>query len=265
VAIADFNGDGIPDLAVANADSNDVSILFGRGDGTYRDAIRLVTGDLPQALLVGDFNGDGSTDLAIANYRSQDVQIYLGRGDRTFRNSVNFSLGDSPTSLTAEDFNGDSVLDLAAANYRSGDVAILLGRKDGTFDASLRFATGIHPVTLVTGDFDGDGVLDLATADSVSQGAALRRTDFKPFYNTAGGLYDVTLLMGRGNGTFTPPVPQPIHDSPAGLAAADFNNDGRLDLAVAGLFSSDASILEGLGNGTFMSGGMIATPFRATP
>jgi FG-GAP-like repeat len=270
LATGDFSGDGILDLAVANAGSNDVSILFGRGDGTFGDEIRLAAGDLPQALVVGDFNGDGIFDLAVANYRSQDVWVYLGRGDGTFQEPLKIPLGESPVALVAGDFNGDSILDVATADYRSGNVSVLLGRGDGTFQCPMRFPTGNHPASLVTGDFDGDGDLDLVAADSASQ-------DMTPGqgqgYGSMGygsmaaahASYDVTLLMGNGDGTFALPMQRQLDDSPGALAAADFNSDGRLDLAIAGQFSSDVSILQGLGSGMFVPGGMIANPLRSTP
>src|SRR5439155_24808839 len=112
-------------------------------------------------------------------------------------------LGESPVALVAGDFNGDAITDLATADYTSGDLAILLGRGDGTFQAPRRFPTGNHPASLVTGDFDGDGHLDLAAADGASQGmtsAAPGQTEGYGDMATASASYDITLLLGNGDG-----------------------------------------------------------------
>ena len=84
----DFNGDGRTDLAVANYDSNDVSVLLGNGDGTFQNQVTYAVGTGPDALVAGDFTGDGRTDLAVANYGSNDVSVLLGNGDGTFQNQV---------------------------------------------------------------------------------------------------------------------------------------------------------------------------------
>src|ERR1700687_6474064 len=106
----DFNNDGILDLAVANRDSNDVSRLLGRGDGTFEPERRLPAGAGPRWIAAADFNGDGNTDLVVANFDSQDISVILGRGDGTFRSALNVVTGGSATSLTVGDFNNDGLL-----------------------------------------------------------------------------------------------------------------------------------------------------------
>ena len=90
VVVADFNGDGKPDLAVANGGSNTVSILRGNGDGTFAAAVNYATGSYPDGLAIGDFNGDGKLDLAVVNDYSSNVSIFLGNGDGTFGAATNF-------------------------------------------------------------------------------------------------------------------------------------------------------------------------------
>ncbi len=93
VAVGDFNGDGKPDLAIANSGSNTVSILLGNGNGTFKAAANYCVGSLPESVAVGDFNGDGKPDLAVANYASGNVSILLGNGNGTFKAAVNLHRG----------------------------------------------------------------------------------------------------------------------------------------------------------------------------
>src|SRR5215468_2279423 len=90
VAVGDFNGDGLPDLVVANFNSNNVSVLLGNGDGSFQAARNFGAGIGPASVAVGDFNGDGLPDLAVANVFSNDVSVLLGNGDGSFQTARNF-------------------------------------------------------------------------------------------------------------------------------------------------------------------------------
>ena len=120
----DFNGDGKPDLAVANGyPSSTVSVLLGKGDGSFQAAVNYPAGYLPLSVAVGDFNGDGKQDLAVTNtgwdpYTNSSVSILLGKGDGTFLPAVNYAAGAGRRSVAVGDFNGDGKLDLAAAGFR---------------------------------------------------------------------------------------------------------------------------------------------------
>ena len=118
VAVGDFNGDGIPDLAVADSGvyptySGTVSILLGKGDGTFQAAVNYAAGRQPVSVAVGDFNGDGKLDLAVANYgdyfhgSGSGVSVLLGNGNGTFQPAQSFPAGINPTSVAVGDFNGD--------------------------------------------------------------------------------------------------------------------------------------------------------------
>jgi hypothetical protein len=231
VAAGDFNRDGMLDLAVADFDSNEVSVLLGNGDGTFQPARNFATGREPLSVAVGDFNGDGWLDLAVANSGSNDISVLLGNGDGSFQPARDFPAGSTPDWLVVGDFNGDGVPDLAATNWDSNDVSLLLGNGDGTFEAAGSFAVGRLPYALAMGDFNRDGWLDLAVANSDSN--------------------NVSVLLGNGDGTF-----QDARNFPAGLApdsvgVGDFNGDGRLDLAVSNWGSNDVSVLLGNGDGSF--------------
>src|SRR5271157_3701783 len=204
IVAGDFKGDGRTDLAVANTGSDDVSVLLGNGDGTFKNQVRYAAGSAPVAVVVGDFNGDGRTDLAVANYLSNDVSVLLGNGDGTFQNQARYAAGFGPSALVAGDFDGNGLTDLAVANYLSNDVSVLLGNGDGTFQNQVRYAAGFGPSALVAGDFDGDGRPGLLTVNSGSNDLTLI-TDFtgsSPSRTFAsGGLDPVAALMFHsGNG-----------------------------------------------------------------
>jgi hypothetical protein len=126
VAVGDFNGDGVPDLAVANGGSRTVSVLLGRGDGSFAAATNYAAGNYPASVAVGDFNGDGVPDLAVANFGNNTVSVLLGRGDGSFAAAIHYAAGSSPYSVAVGDFNGDGWPDLATANQNSNNVSILL-------------------------------------------------------------------------------------------------------------------------------------------
>ena len=146
-----------------------------------------------------------------------------------------FTVGSSPVSVVASDFNGDGIPDLATANFGSNNGTVLLGTGSGAFSSAGIFPTGTGPFALTTGDFNGDGKVDLAAVN----------------FNGS----SVAVLIGTGNGTFNPAplflVPTGV--SPTDVVAADFNGDGREDLAVSNLGSGTATILLGQGDGTFTS------------
>lgn len=248
LAVGDFNGDGIPDLAISEFG---IDIDLGNGDGTFKARV-LAPGNLPyiEFIAVGDFNGDGKLDLAIAyckdNFPTTQpgaVEILLGKGDGTFNlAAASPATGNTPTAIATGDFNGDGNLDIAISNGSSNTVTILLGSGDGTFTAAPSPATGNSPSSLAVGDFNGDGKPDLAVTNA---------TD-----NT------VTILLGNGDGTFKTAASPATGNRPSAIAAGDFNGNGKVDLAVANAAGNTITILLGNGDGTFTAatGPAIAGP-----
>ena len=169
VATADFNGDGIADLAVVSG-YNWVMFLQGNGDGTFTLTNNTVGvgADSPVAIAAGDFNSDGIADLAVANWGSNSVTIFLGQGNFTFARSA-IATGVNPFSIVAGDFNGDGNADLAIANAGSDSITVLLGDGSGAFRqaAGSPLPYSGTPVSLATADLNGDGVADLAVVDQV--------------------------------------------------------------------------------------------------
>ncbi len=239
LAVGDFNGDGVPDLAVADrgyqTPGNTVSILLGNGDGTFRDPQIYTVGTYPRSVVVGDINGDGHLDVVVANSGSNTVTVLLGNGDGSLGAALSYAVGSSPQSVAVGDFNGDGFLDLAVANqgtardYSDSDLSILLGNGDGTFQSPERYLIGFAPSSVAVGDFDKDGHLDVVVDNSSST----TNLDGK-----------VTVLLGNGDGTFrVVDRSYAVGSGPATLAVVDFNSDGLLDLAVASANSGTLTIL----------------------
>jgi sugar lactone lactonase YvrE len=219
IAVADFNGDGVQDIAALDGDSNTVTILLGNGDGTFTPTATSPTvGSNPNQLAVGDFNGDGIPDLAVTTSSSSSLNILLGNGDGTFAATSNSPVvGGSPYSIVAGDFNGDGELDLAVTDTYDDTVSVLLGNGDGTFASATTFACGINNSPLAVADFNNDGKLDLAVGISGNSGTG----------------DSVAIFVGNGDGTFTSPTPLPAatSNSISSIHVGDFNADGIPDVA----------------------------------
>jgi Pro-kumamolisin, activation domain/Bacterial Ig-like domain (group 3)/MBG domain (YGX type)/FG-GAP-like repeat len=286
-ASGDFNGDGIPDLAVSNVSSTTVSILLGSSGGTFQAGTALQIGSAPGPVVIGDFNRDGIPDIAVGVASSSTIAIYLGNGDGTFNASAAtlFTL-PQPVGLIAGDMNGDGFQDLTALS-QNGNVSVFLGHGDGTFTASpFSFAVASYPRSMVQADFNGDGIPDLAfnnedypggvtillgngdasftAAPTVSPAVmqyAMTVGDFnhdgKPdlALGTNGGL---AVYLGNGDGTFAQPVNILSSGYIFSLAAADMNNDGNEDLIATDVNASKALTLLGNGDGTFSTGPSIS-------
>jgi hypothetical protein len=165
--VGDFNGDGTPDLAVANTGDNTISVLLGNGDGTFQNQQQTyATGLAPLSIAVGDFRGNGRLDLAVANRDDITVSVLLGNGDGTFQKQQTYDAGTAPISVVVGDINGDGKDDLVVANDGDNTVSVLLGNGDGTFQAGQTYATGTAPLTVAVGDFNGDNRLDMAVTSS---------------------------------------------------------------------------------------------------
>jgi type II secretory pathway component GspD/PulD (secretin) len=231
VVAADFNGDGYPDLAVANEGDNTVSILLNNGSGSFSQGETIAVPPGPVALVGGDFNGDKNEDLAVVSSTAGMVSILNGNGDGTFKLGDQVSVGTNPVAIASGDFNGDGATDLAVVNAGSNSVSILLGRGDGTFVHAYDLPTGRTPVALVATDLNGDGKTDLAVVNQSDN--------------------DVEVFLGNGDGTFKPGTTYSTGTTPTAIAAADFNGDGKNDLAVTNQADNTVSLLLGNGDGTF--------------
>jgi hypothetical protein len=280
VAAADFNGDGITDLVVANSGINTVSVFLGNENGSFQPQIMYSLGLAPFSIVAVDLNNDGKIDIAVANDMSDTISVLLGNGDGTFQSQNRYSTGLAPFSVVAGDFNGDGIEDLACANNGGGTVSVLLGNGDGTFQSQISYAAGPTPFSIATGDFNGDGRADLVVTnissrtvsvllgngDGTFQTQSSYATGSAPISIAVGdfngdgkadlvtannGSNTVSVILGNGDGTFQPQISYATDSAPRSVAIGDLNEDGRADLAIANVISNTVSILMGNGDGSF--------------
>lgn len=281
-AVADFNRDLKPDLAVTSQ-FDKVNILLGDGLGGFAEApgAPIVIAGRPSFVAAGDLDRDGTVDLAVSNVDPGRIAILLGDGAGGFTPATSspVNAGPSPYFLSIADFNGDAKLDIAATNtVNPGTVTLLLGDGAGGFapSAGSPFPVGIYPLSIAAGDFDGDGTRDLAVASEYSGSFTVLLGDGTGgFSEAAGSPVDVryprsiaaldfdldgdldlavangsfygetTVLRGDGTGRFEEAAGSPVGvgAQPNDIAVADFNLDGRPDMALANFASGNASIL----------------------
>ncbi len=245
IAVGDFNHDGKPDLAVAAFYNGKVAVLLGNGDGTFKPAAYYTVGsnETTGSVATASLRGDGVLDLIVTNDLSNEVQVMLGNDDGTFGMPTAYATPNYPAVVMVGDFNGDHKFDLVTVE-ESGYchcVSVFLGNGDGTFQQPpINMLPPTPPVAIGIGDFNRDGKLDLV---SVGQFGSPGQAD---------------ILLGNGDGTFTPGDSYAIGSDPQSVAVADFNGDHILDLAIADAESGDIDILLGNGDGTFRQGPVIS-------
>jgi hypothetical protein len=296
LALGDLNGDGKPELVLANSGTNNISVLLNKGDGTFQPKTNYVTGTNPQSLAIADFRGMGTNDVAVANQNSNAVSFLRGNGDGTlqpattagsvtigssyvlagdftgdhtndlavlgllgislfpgngngtFKTAVTTSGPAELDQLVKGDFNGDGKADLAYDNYGANTVSVMLGNGNGSFQAPVNYNAGTNVQSLAAGDFNGDGTNDLAVGGAGSA--------FPP-----NGV--VTILLDNGNGTFRL-FTNYLSGQFVSVAVADFNADGKADLAVVDAGANQADVMLGNGDGTFQPAYAFAVENGAT-
>jgi len=289
-AIADLNGDGKPDLIVANNVLDTLGILLGKGDGTFQTKTEVPIGFFPTTLGVADFNGDGKLDVAVNNASgpfpdpTNSITVLLGNGDGTFQPRKDYSIAGPSDAVLAGDFNGDGKTDLVAVG---NTISVLLGKGDGTFLPHRDFG-GFRSFAVVAADFNSDSHLDLALpnndtatvnillgdgagafgsiVDSPLTSLELFTGDFNgdgklDLARTVPGNGGVSVLLGNGDGTFQAPVDSPKAGGGPFAGVGDFNGDGKLDIAMTAFGSSQLAILLGNGDGSFHQ----AATYTVTP
>lgn len=276
VATGDFNGDGNMDFVVSNGGDNDLWLYFGKGDGTFNlpTILPVTLGQSPVWVAAADLRGIGITDLIVLNADSNNVSVFLGRGNGTFTEQA-IALPGSAATLAIGDFNHDGKLDIAvpmnditASDY----IVVLPGTGTGTFGAPIVTPVSGYAPSIIwvsSADLNGDGIPDLVLTSSgidiiavqaflsngngtfsagqvIAQNGASQNLSSVLFDGDEDGNTDAVIAdsfgmiwfyHGNGDGTFsTTPSSYGVGDVPYGIAAADFNRDGHLDVVTSGVF-----------------------------
>ncbi len=276
---ADLDGDGDSDLAMANQDSSNVSVLLNDGAGSFVAGSSPGIGLAPLGLSAGDLDGDGDVDLVAVNRNSNSISVLLNDGSASFAPAINVAVGPNPHVAEIVDLDGDGDLDVVVGNVNDNTLSLLSNDGAGSLSLLGTITVGASPFDIAASDVDADGDMDLAVANRDSDTVTV-------LYNQGAGTFNATLLTvqdlpesvafadvdsdgnidliaanqtsgtisvftNQGNGTFLDASHFDAGVGPRSLAVVDFDHDGDVDLAVANLFTANVSLLKNDGNGTF--------------
>ncbi len=293
-AVADFNRDGKPDLALTQQTANKVSLLLNNTlptqypDGRSYASIRKLTngyGNMADGVAVGDFNKDGLLDIAVSYLSDNVVRVLLNNGNG-FSPATAYSTGKQPYWVASGDLNGDGYPDLVTANTTDGTISVLLnsGKSgNGTFGAAATYTVGKQPYQVAIGDVNNDGYPDLAVTNygantvTILFGSKAGTFTAQPTLSTCANPYGVGIgdfahngypsvavtcyssaqlevFPNNGNGTFGTPFMTATDKNPSSLVVGDFNRDGNLDIVVGNTTANDVYFYAGNGANSFAAG-----------
>jgi hypothetical protein len=234
IAVADFNGDKKPDIAVDSWGENKVLVLFGKGDGTFQSpGVKFDVGQMPyHRLRAADLNADGNADIVTTNFEGASVSILSGDGRGNFARK-DFPVPPDPFGIAILDLNGDGHLDIATYHYSGhatdrskNGVSVLTsdGRGNYLLAKSSPFPTGQYPAAIALGDLNADGIADVAIT------------------NYEDGTLTI-YLGGRSGITAASYSPIRVGRTPHGIAIADLNHDGKGDIVITEEENNDLLVL----------------------
>lgn len=246
VAVADFNHDGFPDIAVAYLQDNAIRVLAGKGGGQFGAAMEYPVGMQPYSVAAGDLNNDGYADLVAVNTSLNSkpgtisVLMNNGGGSGTFASAQTYTVGWLPYQVAIGDLNGDGIPDLAVTNYGDNTVSILYGQSGGGFTGSQTLATCTNPYGVVIGDTRNTGQNDIAVT-------CFHTGQMEVFLNNSMMPYQAPPAQA----SFQSPAIYTTDSYPTSLVMGDFNRDGKLDIVTGNSIANDVSFFAGNGNGGF--------------
>ena len=228
----DLNLDGNLDLISANTKNNTLTILYGKGTGSFHQALNINVAAEPTMSAVGDIDRDGYPDLVVNGRGAKMFVVLPSNGDGSFRKPIPTRTGKVPLNIILGDYNHDDKLD-AAVTLTFSTMELYLGTGDGYFKKGATYQTGSRSFSGVTQDFNEDGHLDIALAASSSSASSIR------------------LFMGNGDGTFQNPKRLTKKLVPLAVVASDMNDDGKPDLVFAAGLGDNMYSLTSNGDGSF--------------
>ena len=221
MATGDFNGDGLLDVVTINQSTDNISVLFGNGEGQLALAHVFAphrVGDLSQ-VQAADIDHDGLDDVVLLNQTSARTEVFLGRGDGTFVFHLEVAGGELPSDLVVADLDGDGAFDIAMSNRQSQDISLWWGTTHYRFDAPGRWQVDNRPDQLLVADVDGDGQLDLIGLD---------RSD-----GTISVALAQNVRLNNPTRAFERPFKFELGATLDSLYATDLNGDGQTDFALS--------------------------------
>jgi hypothetical protein len=236
ICSADFNKDGFSDLATANVNDNNISVLLNDSHGAFPYHLDYSAGRWVNSIACADFNGDSHDDIVVSNSWDNNVSVFLNNGNGTFGDRINFATGASPRNVGLADFDGNGSIDIAIPNSGNATVSILKNNGNGTFQSHKDYPAGVQPsgsglVGIVCADINGDSHPDIAVTNHISSG-------------------NVCILLNNGDGSFRAGIVYTGFNYPHQPYYADIDNDGFIDLVVPN-HAGTISILRNYGNGSF--------------
>lgn len=238
---ADFNHDGLIDIAIGSTYADQVNVLMGDAATIFSSPSNYQTGEGVRGLAVADFNGDGWADIATANRVASTVSILMNDGTGAFEPAINIEAGTvGETAIAATDLNDDGYVDLLVAGYTSNTLMSLLNDGTGNFTISDFVFVGVGPWMMAIGDVNGDGFVDVAVANSAT--------------------HSISIVTNDGAGGLQLDSNYPVGTFPVAIDLGDVDGDGDLDFISSNVSESNYVLMENDGSGTFVNPRIYPSP-----